>query len=248
MSKFISQPKSVIPACNISSLEKLETLVEAVGPVPGIGAFKVGLELIIPFGAQRVVQTIRVGLSNHPSSLPIIYDHQKGGTDIPTLGPKFASALKDAGVDAAILFPFGGAATERKWIEACQGAGLTVLVGAEMTQEEFFEEEGGFISESAPGRIFEIAATMGVTDFVVPGNKPGKVKYYRKLLATLLDNNEFTLYAPGFISQKGDITETGQVAGDNWHAIVGSALYEQQGMEAIRQAALRLTQQIQVPV
>jgi len=149
-------------------------------------------------------------------------------------------------VDAAILFPFGGGATERTWIEACQSAGLTVLVGAEMTQEEFFEEEGGFITQSAPGEIFDIATSMGVTDFVVPGNKADKVERYRKLLEAFVGMDNLTLYAPGFISQGGDITETGQVAGDNWHAIVGSALYNQKGVDAIHEVALRLTEQIQV--
>jgi orotidine-5'-phosphate decarboxylase len=241
MNALVGCPRSIIPACDVPNLVKLDEIAQAVKGVSGIGAFKVGLELVIPFGLGRVVEAIR-----RHSSLPVIYDHQKGGTDIPDLGPKFARAVKDSGVDAAILFPFGGAATERKWIEACKNAGLTVLVGAEMTQPEFFEDEGGFLAPSSPGKIFEIAASMGVTDFVVPGNKAAKVEHYRKLLASLMEGSQFTLYAPGFISQGGDITETGQMAGDNWHAIVGSALYNQEGVDAIREAALRLTQQIQV--
>jgi len=41
-----------------------------------------------------------------------------------------------------------------------------------------------------------------------------------------LGDGNFTLYAPGFIAQGGVITETGKVAGKNWHAIVGSAIYK----------------------
>ena len=246
MSNLVSQQRSIIPACDVPTLEMLKELVTATHDLPGIGAYKIGAELIISFGARRVVEVIR-SHSTHGSVLPIIYDHQKAGTDIPDFGPKFASALAKAEVDAAILFPFGGAATERAWIEACQEEGLTVLVGAEMTQSEFFEQEGGFIARSAPGMIFEIAAGMGVTDFVVPGNKPDKVAHYRKLIQSLVGQDEITLYAPGFISQGGDISETGQVAGDTWHAIVGSALYKQEGVDAIRETAIRLTQQIRVP-
>ena len=242
MSNLIGRLRSVIPACDVSTLQQLAELVRGTAQVPGIGGFKVGLELTIPNGLGAVVRTIR----DYSNDLPIIYDHQKGGTDIPALGSKFASVLAQAEVNAAILFPFGGAATERSWIEACQSAGLTVLVGAEMTQEEFFEEEEGFIAQSAPGRIFEIAANMGVTDFVVPGSKTDKVERYRKLLEAFMGVGNFTLYAPGFISQGGDITETGQVAGDNWHAIVGNALYNQEGVDAIHKVALRLTEQIQV--
>lgn len=239
MEKLIVQPKSVIPACDVSNLEKLGEIVSATADVPGIGAYKVGLELSIPFGLSQVVQTIR-----RSSELPIIYDHQKGGTDIPDLGPKFAKAVKSSGADAVILFPFGGAATERKWIKACHEEGLTVLVGGHMTQPEFLESEGGFIAELGPNWIYTIATENGVSDFVVPGNKAPFVFQYRQLLERLLGVGNFTLYAPGFISQGGDISETGKVAGDNWHAIVGSAIYKAEGVENMRKAAMEVTSQI----
>ncbi len=239
MQKLIERQKSVIPACDVSDINKLECLVLATAKVPGIGAYKVGLELVIPFGLGRVVKTIRLH-----SDLPIIYDHQKGGTDIPDLGPKFAKAVKMFGADAVIIFPFGGAATEEKWIEACQKEKLVVLVGGHMTQPKFLENEGGFIANSGPEEIYKLAAKSGVTNFVVPGNKTDFVLKYRQLLEGILGVGNFTLYAPGFISQGGDISETGKVAGDNWHAIVGGAIYGQEGVEKMQEAALTVTSQI----
>ncbi len=239
MQKLIERRKSVIPACDVSDINKLECLVLATAKVPGIGAYKVGLELVIPFGLGRVVRTIRMH-----SDLPIIYDHQKGGTDIPDLGPKFAKAVKMFGADAVIIFPFGGAATEEKWIEACQKEKLVVLVGGHMTQPKFLENEGGFIANSGPEEIYKLAAKSGVTNFVVPGNKTDFVLKYRQLLEGILGVGNFTLYAPGFISQGGDISETGKVAGDNWHAIVGGAIYGQEGVEKMQEAALTVTSQI----
>lgn len=239
MQKLIERQKSVIPACDVSEINKLECLVLATAKVPGIGAYKVGLELVIPFGLGRVVRTIRIH-----SDLPIIYDHQKGGTDIPDLGPKFAKAVKMFGADAVIIFPFGGAATEEKWIEACQKEKLVVLVGGHMTQPKFLENEGGFIANSGPEEIYKLAAKSGVTNFVVPGNKTDFVLKYRQLLEGILGVGNFTLYAPGFISQGGDISETGKVAGDNWHAIVGGAIYGQEGVEKMQEAALTVTSQI----
>jgi len=239
MRRLIEQQKSVIPACDVASLEKLRDLVIASSGVPGIGGYKVGLELAIPFGLKRVVETIR-----EKSHLPIIYDHQKGGTDIPELGIKFAKAVKSSGVDAVILFPFGGAATERDWIKACQDADLVVLVGGHMTQPQFLVSEGGFIFDFGPKLIYQIAAKLGITDFVVPGNKADFVLKYRQLLDTILGRGNFTLYAPGFISQGGDISETGKVAGNIWHAIVGGAIYKEEGIENMRQAALKVTSQI----
>ncbi len=239
MGRLIEQQKSVIPACDVADIGKLWELVFATSSVPGIGGYKVGLELTIPFGLKRVVEVIR-----EKSQLPVIYDHQKGGTDIPDLGKKFANAVKSSGADAVILFPFGGAATEREWIKACQSAGLVVLVGGHMTQPEFIENEGGFIADFGPRRIYQIAAKLGITDFVVPGNKADFVLEYHQLLEGILGVNNFTLYAPGFISQGGNISETGKIAGNNWHAIVGGAIYKEEGIENMRQAALKVTSQI----
>ncbi len=226
-------------------MEKLRDLVLATHDVRGIEAYKIGLELVIPFGAARIARCI-MDLEFLPFRPRIIYDHQKAGNDIPDLGAKFASALVRAGVDAAILFPFSGPATQSAWIKACQDAGLTVLVGGHMTHAEFLQHEGGYIADDAPAKIYELAVNLGVRDFVVPGNKTESVLVYRELLKALLGDDEFTLYAPGFITQGGDISAAGKVAGDRWHAIVGSALYNQEGVDAIREAALRLTQQIQV--
>ena len=239
MLNLIKIGRSVIPACDVGTLEKLKELVKATAPIPGIGGYKVGLELTIPFSLTEVVAIIR-----EHSNAPIIYDHQKAATDIPELGPKFARAVKISGADAVILFPFGGAATEEAWIKTCQDAELTVLVGGHMTQARFLESEGGFIADSGPEAIYRLAAEKGVTDFVVPGNKTDYVLKYRQLLEEALGVDKFVLYAPGFISQGGDISETGKVAGANWHAIIGSAIYKKEGVDAMRQAAKEATSQI----
>lgn len=236
---LIELDKSVIPAYDISSLDKLCDIIRVVSQVKGIGGHKVGLELVIPFGLESVVKIIK----DH-SDLPVIYDHQKGATDIPELGPKFMKVVKSAGADAAIIFPFGGAETQEAWIKSAQDNELAVIVGGHMTQKRFLNREGGYIADDAPLRIYQLAAELGVTDFVVPGNKPEFVTIYRELLEKMLGAGNFSLYAPGFISQGGDITETGKIAGDKWHAIVGGAIYKQEGDEKIRAAAQKLTAQI----
>jgi orotidine-5'-phosphate decarboxylase len=239
MERLISLDRSVIPACDVNSMGKLMQLVLATSTVSGIGAYKIGLELVIPYGLKELVQMIR-----DISALPIIYDHQKGGTDIPELGAKFARAVKSAGVDAVILFPFGGAKTEREWIKACQGEGLVVLVGGHMTQAEFLESEKGFISNKAPEQIYGLAADWNVRNFVVPGNKVEFVDYYRLLFENMVGEGNFTLYAPGFVDQGGEVSKTGKVAGKNWHAIVGGGIYNAGGVEQMKEAAVKLTSQI----
>lgn len=215
---IIKIKKSIIPACDVDSLEKLQKLVKETCSVKGIGAYKIGFELVIPFGMKEVVKTIR-----KYTKLPIIYDHQKAGTDIPDTGEKFMKACKKSGVDAVIIFPQAGPSTEEAWIKAAKKQKLGIIVGGEMTHKEYLEVEYGFITNNAPQRIYEIAANHKVTDYVVPGNKPEKIKEYKQLIEDKGIKPVF--YSPGLITQGGDITESAVAAGDNWHAIVGRALF-----------------------
>lgn len=232
---LIPQDKSVIVAADVEA-QRLSELVKKTCVVKGISGYKVGFELGLDQGLPWVVKTVR-----EHTNLPVIYDHQKAGNDIPATGENFARVCKKAGVDAIILFPFSSPVTELRWIKESQDAGLTVLVGGHMTHEQFLESEGGFIADTAPDRIYTLGAKNGVRDFVVPGNKVEYVQHYKELLDSILDSNNFTLYAPGFITQKGEISEFAKVAGKRWHAIVGSAIYKAVDLTA---AAQQMTSQI----
>ena len=235
---IIKLKKSVIPSCDVGSLEKLSELVKSTCSVKGVGAYKIGFELVIPFGMEKVAKTIR----KH-TKLPIIYDHQKAGTDIPEMGGKFMKACKL--VDAVILFPQAGPETEAAWIKAAQQAKMNVIVGGEMTHQAYLKEAGGFIDDNAPKRMYEIAASMGVADFVIPGNKPekameyanlikNKIKSYRNKVSGELKNKKFlsnpVFYSPGLIMQGGSIGGLAKQL-DSWHAIVGRAIYEAKDMK-----------------
>lgn len=98
--KIIERYRSVIPACDVPTLEEFEEIVKETADVEGIGGYKVGLELGLSYGLGRVVEVAR-----KYTAKPIIYDHQKAGTDIPDTGKNFAEVCKRAGVDAVILFP-----------------------------------------------------------------------------------------------------------------------------------------------
>lgn len=213
---IIKLKRSIIPSCDVSDLSKLKELVKRTCSVEGIGAYKIGLEMCLPYGIPDVVDAIRKF-----TNLPVIYDHQKAATDIPELGEKFAKAVK--GVDAVILFPFAGPETEKEWIKACRKEKLGIIVGGEMTHKGFLESEGGFISEKEALKIYETAANEKINDYVVPGNKPDKIRLYKAFLEARGIKPVF--YSPGLITQGGNITESAKAAGDNWHAIVGRALY-----------------------
>jgi len=224
--RLIKYDRSIIPACDVNTLEEFRKLVSETHDIKKIGGYKIGFNLALSFGLPSVVKTI-------------IYDHQKAGTDIPDTGEKFAEVCKKAGVDAVILFPQSGPATEEAWIKACQKQRLEVLIGGEMTHPKFKRSEGGFISDEALDEIYLNAAQLGVNNFVVPGNKIDRISHYKSILQSKV--KDLTFFAPGFVAQGGEITEAANAAGKFWHAIIGRAIY---GAEDIKKAAKEMTSKL----
>lgn len=239
--RLIPADTSIIVACDVASINEFGKLVQKTAPVLGISAYKIGLELTLQYGLPNLTQLVKFH-----SNAKIIYDHQKAGNDIPEMGARFAKVCAESKVDGVILFPFAGPKTQESWIKACQDKGMKVLVGGHMTHENFSEDEDGYIRWNTPFRIYSLAARLGITDFVVPGNKPELVQQYRDSLHGCLahdstQKSKITLYSPGFIQQGGEISEMAKVAGKRWHAIVGRAIYR---AKDIRAAAEMMTSQI----
>ena len=225
MVKVIQYDRSVIPACDVSTLDDFKQIVEATHDVEGIGGYKVGLELGLGHGLPAVVETART-----ITDLPIIYDHQKAGTDVPFTGENFARVCSKAGVDAIILFPQSGPETQQKWVEEAHKHKLKVIGGGEMTHPKYKRSEGGYLADESLEEMYLNFAKNNVTNFVVPGNKPDKIRYYRKKLESIVKTPIF--FAPGFVAQGGEITEAAKAAGDFWHAIVGRAIRKAEDMHA----------------
>jgi orotidine-5'-phosphate decarboxylase len=213
----------VIVACDVDSFEALRELVIKTCAVPGIIGYKLGFSMGLR-GLKLAVEIIR-----EYTDLLVIYDHQKAGTDIPDTGLEFAKVLAEAGVDAAILFPFAGPVTEEKWIKELQSAGITPIVGGEMTHQGFSAEDNGYLSLDAPERIYRLAAKCGVRNFVIPGNKIENATFYINMLDVLIGKGKYTVMAPGFITQGGEISDFAKLIGI-WAAIVGRGIYAQPDM------------------
>lgn len=238
--QIIERDRSVVVAADVPDFDSLNTLTRNMSGIPGIGGFKLGFTMSMQ-GLSVAVGVVKNILGD---GFPVIYDHQKGGNDIPDMGGPFAQTLMNAGVNAAILFPFTGPATQEAWTKSCLDAGLDVIVGGVMTHPKFLVSEGGYIPDDVPERIYRLACQSGVSNFVVPGNKIDWVTRVRGYLVEELGEDNFTLWAPGFITQKGDISECGQAAGKFFHAIVGSAIYKHEDTDEQRQAAFAVTSQI----
>lgn len=233
---LVPEERSVEIAADVNTSLDYEDLIKNTHAVEGISGYKVGLTLGLWMSLPDVVAVTREYTKKN-----IIYDHQKAGNDIPAMGTEFAEVCRLSRVDAVILFPFGGRATEEAWIKASQDKGLKVLVGGHMTQPNFLASEEGYVADNAPDRIYTLAAELGVRDFVVPGNKLEYVVHYRELLEEILGEGKFDLHAPGFITQGGKLSEFAQQAGKRYHGIVGSAIYKAENQTA---AARLMTSQL----
>jgi len=241
---LIGTDQSVIVAADVDSGNGFYDLCKATRDVAGIQAFKFGISLGLQ-GLRSMINVAKIHWGKR--RLVTIYDHQKAGNDIPDMGKTFARTLADCDVDAAIIFPFTGPATQVAWTEALDAAGLTVIVGGIMTHQKFLQSEGGYIADDAPERIYRLAAKMGVRHFVVPGNKLDWVKKIKAILDDELGEGNYTLYAPGFITQGGDLSECGKVAGKKFHGIVGSGIYGKDRINTeaeMRAAALACTSKL----
>jgi len=230
---IIKRDRSVIPACDVP-LEHYERIVRETADIEGIGGYKVGFFLGLDYGLPKIVEITR-----KYTDKPIIYDHQKAGTDIPAMGEKFAKICKKAGINAIILFPQAGPKTEEAYIRAAMEENLGVIVGGLMTHPKYKRSEGGFLADEAILEMYSIAADLDVTDFVVPGNRPDDIRKIREALVQ--KGITPTFYAPGFVAQGGELTKASKVAGDYWHAIVGRGIYK---AEDIKESALELTSKL----
>jgi len=196
--------------------EQFEPVVRQLGGT-GLGGIKLGFQVGYGMGLPQAVETIR----EVEPDMPIIFDHQKAGNDIPDTGKNFAQIMERAGVDAAILFPFTGDDVQKRWTYELQESGIGVIVGAEMTHE-------GITSRTRDGAfsdIFGQAINEGVRNFVVPGNKPERVIAWKRMMDRALGEGNYDFFAPGFVTQGGTISDAGQVAGPKFHAIVGRGIH-----------------------
>lgn len=209
----------IIPACDVKSLSELENLVELTADIEGIVGYKIGFSLGLGHGLQTVVDTIE----KH-SDLPILYDHQKAGTDIPQMGELFARTCKVSGITGVIIFPQAGPATEEAFISAIISEGLIPLVGGEMTHPRYLSSEGGFIRDESIEEMYLTGARNGVTYFIGPGNKPERINHYVKLLKNEIPQPMFCM--PGIGRQGGDIKSAFEATeGLPAYGIIGKAIY-----------------------
>jgi orotidine-5'-phosphate decarboxylase len=228
MPRIIEAAHSVVLSPDVEP-EVYPGLMDQLQGVNGLGGVKLGFELGLGLSLPTAVSMTRDALPG----VKVVYDHQKAGNDIDATAVNFARTMERGGVDAAILFPFTGPVVQERWTRELQDRGIEVISGAEMTHPKQAEEDGGYIPRSAFLRMFEKAIELRVTNFVVPGNKPESVERYRKFFDSMLGAGNYDLWGPGFLTQGGDVSQTGAVAGERFHGIFGSGIYKAENPRSV---------------
>lgn len=224
--------KSIIIACDVD-VSLFEQILNATHDIPEVGAYKIGASLALTSCGK---------LKSYRSSSgkPFIYDHQKAGTDPPRSAKLFARACRENLFDAVILFPFAGPDSLESYVVACKENGLEVIVGGRMTKPKFLASEGGFIDDNAPVKIYHLAAKLGVKNYVVPGNRPLDILFYKSIVKKIIKEDP-VLFSPGFGIQGGSIYLASFVENSNIHFIVGESIYSKPD---IRKAALEYVREL----
>ena len=263
MGKIIQEDKSIIPACDLP-LDVYANIMRATGDILGVGGYKIGPALTGRPGYDQVVRITR-----EFTDKPLIFDGQKWGTDIPDTAGKMLTPLRESGIDAVILFPLAGPATEYAWVTEAQELGLGVIVGGEMTHPRFGADDfrngkdidytrifedllgvdvSGWIDQHSMDTMYILAAALGVENFVMPGNKPSQIERYRGLVT---DHGIAlpSVWSPGLVKQLGKVSEATVAAGDSFHGIVGRGIYAREdgsfkSVGEMRDSALELVAQL----
>ncbi len=217
MGGIIKQERGIIVATDVADMKKFADLVQGVCDVEGVEAVKIGAALTIRYGLPALLEEVR------GTGLKSILDLQKGGTDIPETGREILGAAKSTGLDAFIAFHMTGPASQERWITDAKEVGIGLISGLDMTHPKYRLSEGGYLSDSSFDDAYLLSARKGISNFVVPGNSPERIRHYHSLLETEVEN--ISLYVPGFITQGGEITAAAKAAGESWYAIIGRAIY-----------------------
>lgn len=111
--------------------------------VEGIVGYKVGLTATLRLGLGGAVARLR-----SVTDLPLIYDHQKAGPDVPDMAPKFSATCKEAGVDGLILFPIAGPRAVVECVGSAYSNRLLPIVGGDLPFPDYNASGGGYVIES----------------------------------------------------------------------------------------------------
>lgn len=210
--------RGIIPALDVDDFDQARRIVAATTRIEGIAGYKLGLAGVLRLGLAGAVDSLR-----EETDLPLLYDHQKAGPDVPDMADKFVSLVAAAGVQAVILFPLAGARAVREFVGRSLERGVVPIVGGELPFAEYRVSHGGYVIDDVLDRILEEAVPLGARHFVLPAHDPGRL--VRQVASLKARIPRASLFLPGIGALGGTVADSFAQAGD-WPAygIVGRGI------------------------
>jgi orotidine-5'-phosphate decarboxylase len=237
MINIFKKNHGIVLACDVYEINDFRDLVKETCSLDFIVGYKIGIRLVLTHGIASILR-----IAQSYTKLPVIYDHQKFGTDIPEVcSGKILKILEKAGVSGLVVFPQAGINTLQAVVSGCKDSGITCIVGGEMTHIGYLAIEGGYICEDGPLRMYSDAAKLGVEHFVIPATRTNSMKKYVQRIKELVSDPKFLFSGIGK-GQGADISDAFSVIGQNKsYAVVGRGIYNSENK---KEAALKLWEQV----
>lgn len=160
----LNYPEKSKVAEAISSTKDLDFVVGyRVGPIP-----------VLKNGLDKIADILR-----DRADKPVIYDHQKFGSDVPDIcSGKILDYIKESGFDAIVILPLSGKEVLESIITKCTKINLLPIVCGDLPYHGYFLAEGGYITTDIQQRIYLGAASLGVSHLMMSCNRMDKIKIY----------------------------------------------------------------------
>jgi len=210
----LKKPPAIIVSLDIP-LQRASRLVRELEKVEDrIAAYKISSLQVMESGLKAVVKELRLA-----TKIPLIYDHQKGATDIPEIVEQQVKTAADSGVNAFIGVPQGaGGKTLESFVNSCRKHKIEPVVLIEMSHAE----SDKYLHADYAWKIFQDSIELGITHIVAPGNKPERLKLIREWIRQ--SKKEIFIMSPGIGAQGGSAREA--VGAGTDYPIIGRAIYQ----------------------
>jgi orotidine-5'-phosphate decarboxylase len=237
MAKVLKGEMGIVPALDIDSHEHLELVVRETSKREGVAGYKLGLTSVLRFGLQESVRRLR-----DLTDLPILYDHQKAGPDMPDMAVKYTAMCKKADVDGLILFPLAGPTAVDGFVGEAVRAGLIPVVGGEIPVPDYGVSGGGYMLDDALDRILVRAVHNKADHFVLPAHDLVKIDRWSKWIAANVTSPLVLLTGFGALGGSIETSFAAAAVCSRRFAIVGRLIT---GSKTPGDAAARLYEQMQ---
>ncbi len=178
MAKTFQGTMGIVPALDIESPDRFDLVVKATSGVEGVAGYKLGLTSVLRYGLKESMRRLR-----DLTDLPVLYDHQKAGPDMPDMAKKFTALCAEAEVDGLILFPVAGPTAVDGFVIEALNAGIAPVVGGEIPVADYGVSGGGYLIDDALDRILERAVADKADHFVLPARDIAKVTRWSNWIA-----------------------------------------------------------------